>query len=399
MIRVVFVDDEPSVLDGLRRSLRRLRDEWDMEFVEGAREAIACLEARPADVLISDMRMPGMDGAELLVEVHRRWPSTARFILSGYVEMAGILRTLPVAHQFLSKPCDPATIQATVERTMQLQQTLSNDAISAWVGGTDSLPSLPSLYTAVLEAIHDPEVGIAAVAQQVERDSAVSAKVLQLVNSSFFGLAQEVTSVAQAVGLLGVQQLRDLVLTVEVFRPTEGMDEDVLEFLEGIQRHSSRVAMASRLLQPDESRKDLTFTAGLLHEVGCKVLASREPKRYGERIREARASGRALRELEIEEWGVDHAAAGAALLAYWGLPYPIIEAAAYHQRPSEIDSTEATPLTYAHVASVLLAGIGSKEGAIRLERPRLDLDHLTSLGLEESVEDWTRLIQEQFHAS
>lgn len=395
MIRVVFVDDEPSVLDGLRRSLRRLRDEWDMEFVEGAEEAIACLEARPADALISDMRMPGMDGAELLVEVHRRWPSTARFILSGYVEMEGILRTLPVAHQFLSKPCDPATIQTAVERTMQLQQTLSNEAISAWIGGIDSLPSPPSSYTAVLEAIRDSEVGIAAIAQQLQRDSSVAAKVLQLVNSSFFGLAQEVTSVAQAVGLLGVQQLRDLVLMVEVFRSSEGMDEAIVAFLDGIQRHSSRVAMAARLLQPDKTRKDLTFAAGLLHEVGCKIFASREPERYGECIREARVSGRPLRHLEIEEWGVDHAAAGAALLAYWGLPYPIIEAAAYHQRPSEIDSDEATPLTYVHVASALLAGEETR--AIGLEPPRLDLDHLTSLGLEESIEDWARLIQEQIH--
>ncbi len=396
MIRVVFVDDEPAVLDGLRRSLRRLRDEWDMEFVEGAREAIACLEARPADVLVSDMRMPGMDGAELLVEVHRRWPSTVRFILSGYVEMEGILRTLPVAHQFLSKPCDPKAIRAAIERAMRLQRTLSNDAISAWIGAIDSLPSLPSMYTAVLEAIRDPEVGITAVAQQIERDSSVAAKVLQIVNSSFFGLAQEVTSVAQAVGLLGVQQLRDLVLTIEVFRPSEGMDADVVAFLEGIQRHSSRVATAAKLLQPDKAQGDLTFTAGLLHEVGCKIFASREPERFGERIREARASGRPLRDLEIEEWGVDHAAVGAALLAYWGLPYPIIEAVAYHQRPSEIDSDEATPLTYVHVASALSAG-PEEDASINLQHPHLDLEHIARLGLEESIEDWTRLIQEHFN--
>jgi len=391
MIRVVFVDDEPQVLDGLRRSLRRLRDEWEMEFVEGARQAIACLEARPADVLITDMRMPGMDGAELLVEVHRRWPATARFVLSGHVEMEGILRTLPVAHQFLSKPCDPATIQAVVERTMQLQKTLSSEAVSAWIGGIDSLPSVPSLYTAIMEAVRDPEVGIAAVAQQVERDSSVAAKALQLVNSSFFGLAQEVTSVAQAVGLLGIQQLRDLVLSVEVFRPSDGMDEIVVGFLDELQRHSSQVATAARLLQPDKAKQDLTFTAGLLHGVGCKVFAIREPDRYAECIQEARASGRPLCELERAAWGVDHARVGAALLAYWGLPYPIIEAAAYHQRPSEVSSTEPTPLTYVHVARALSA-IWSNGGRY-LEEPGLDLAHLADLGLEDSIEDWERLIR------
>lgn len=108
--RVLFVDDEQEVLEGLRNLLRRNRHEWDMVFALGGYEALAELSRGTVDVVVTDMRMPGMDGAQLLAQVKTVSPSTARLVLSGHAEKEAILRALPVAHQFLSKPCGGGTL-------------------------------------------------------------------------------------------------------------------------------------------------------------------------------------------------------------------------------------------------------------------------------------------------
>jgi YesN/AraC family two-component response regulator len=103
--RVLFVDDDQYILDGLQNLLRKQRSRWDMCFALGGAAALELFAAAPFDVIVSDMRMPGMDGAELLAHVRERYPAARRIVLSGYAEPAAVQRALEVAHQFLSKPC------------------------------------------------------------------------------------------------------------------------------------------------------------------------------------------------------------------------------------------------------------------------------------------------------
>src|SRR5450755_4506465 len=105
MKTLLFVDDEPNVLQGLQRQLRPMRNEWDMHFVENGQKALDFMAAQPVDIVVSDMMMPGMDGAQLLSEVVRRHPQTVRLILSGHAEREAVLRLVGPAHQYLSKPC------------------------------------------------------------------------------------------------------------------------------------------------------------------------------------------------------------------------------------------------------------------------------------------------------
>ncbi|MBC8317540.1 MAG: response regulator [Desulfobulbaceae bacterium] len=124
--RILFVDDEPNILVGLRRMLRSLRKEIDMEFAESGKEALQVMSKASFDVVVSDMRMPGMDGAELLTEVRRLYPDTIRIILSGYAAAEAIMRTETIVHQFLHKPCEPQNIKDTLLRSCQLHMpTLS----------------------------------------------------------------------------------------------------------------------------------------------------------------------------------------------------------------------------------------------------------------------------------
>ena len=103
--RILFVDDEPLVLQGLQRMLRPMRNEWEMAFVESGRRALEEMATLPFQVVVSDMRMPGMNGAQFLSHVQELYPRTVRLILSGHADKDLIMKCVGTAHQFLAKPC------------------------------------------------------------------------------------------------------------------------------------------------------------------------------------------------------------------------------------------------------------------------------------------------------
>ena len=194
MKRILFVDDESKILDGLQRMLHADRKHWDMEFAVGGEAALQACEKASFDVVISDMRMPGMDGATLLGQIRDRYPGTARIILSGYSEITLVARSVHVAHRFLGKPCEASELRSMIERVCTLQDVLCTPEIRAIIGTVGALPSLSTSYNALTQALSRPDTSISQVADILEHDVAMSAKVLQLVNSAFFGLAQTVTS-------------------------------------------------------------------------------------------------------------------------------------------------------------------------------------------------------------
>ena len=104
-MRVIFIDDEPNILSGLKRILRPLRNEWQMEFKDGGQAALESLAETPCDVVVSDMKMPGMDGAQLLSAVKDQYPNSIRIALSGETDSHMIYRCVQHAHQYLAKPC------------------------------------------------------------------------------------------------------------------------------------------------------------------------------------------------------------------------------------------------------------------------------------------------------
>lgn len=217
MKRILFVDDEPRVLQGLERMLRPMREKWEMRFVESGAQALATLAVTPADVVVADMRMPGMDGAQLLKEVMRSYPATIRLILSGFTEKNMIGRCVGVAHQYLAKPCDPATLRATIERLTALENTLQEGALQRLVGRLERLPSLPTLYTEILQCLENQNADLTDVGTVIARDLGMAAKVLNLVNSAFFGLPQQIANPAEAVLYLGLENVKSIVLAAKTF--------------------------------------------------------------------------------------------------------------------------------------------------------------------------------------
>ncbi len=144
--KILFVDDEPNVLNGLRRMLRPMRHEWDMDFVEGGALALDALQKQRYNVIVSDMRMPGLSGDQLLEEVRDHYPHMVRIILTGQCTKESGLRALRVAHRVLNKPCDPEALKMAVSSSCHLLRTLAHETVLALVTSRETLPSLPSYY-------------------------------------------------------------------------------------------------------------------------------------------------------------------------------------------------------------------------------------------------------------
>lgn len=151
MKRILFVDDDPNVLNGLKRSLWSMRKEWNMAFAPGGEEALKALEQAAFDVVVSDMRMPGMDGTQLQDEVLRRYPHIVRIILSGQSDQEMIFHSISATHQFLAKPCGGEQLKATIQRAFSLRDVLKSDSLRRLVAGMQTVPSLPTLFGEIKE--------------------------------------------------------------------------------------------------------------------------------------------------------------------------------------------------------------------------------------------------------
>jgi len=391
MKRILFVDDETHVLDALERSLRSMRKEWHMEFAPGGREALAILETKPFDVIVTDMRMPGMDGAELLELVRERYPSLLRLVLSGYFEVQNAVQVAPLAHQCLMKPCSPDKLKEAIERCCSCSTILPNETIRLVLNAVGELPSLPVTYAAIMQAIRDSETSLKDLGRIIERDVGMTAKVLQLVNSSFFAIPQEIDSITTAVSFLGLDMLKQLVLTVEIFRAFQPNRSLPGFSLAAFQRHSQLAARIAGALPAVKSTSNAAVIAALLHDTGKLILAWRAPDQFEAALKKSVEQNRELHVVEQELTGTDHAQVGAYLLALWGLPDGIVNAIFTHHCPL-VASEKSQRLDIAgvvHVANALANEQASRAATdTRLVHGGVDTEYLTALGIAGELPAW-----------
>jgi HD-like signal output (HDOD) protein/CheY-like chemotaxis protein len=383
--RILFVDDEPLVLQGLQRMLRGLRDEWDMQFVSSGPEALEAMAGQPADVVVSDIRMPGMNGAELLQEVARRHPAAIRMVLSGDAHPEHVLQCVNIAHQFLAKPCDAFTLKQALDRVFALENRLRDATMRCFVSGLSALPSVPSVYQELREKLASPEASVESVGETLQRDPAMTLKLLQLVNSASFGLGRQVTHPTQAAMLLGLETIKTLTLWLHVFK--NGPKIQVPGFsLDELARASLQAGQLARALVREErgsrAMQETAFTGGLLSDIGQLVLAVSDPGTFTQARQLAEREGLQFWQAELQLRGFTHADVGAYLLGLWGLPFDLVEAVAFHHDPSPCVVRGFSAVTALHAAVALQAHRGS--APVR----GLDPEYLKHANLEGHVESW-----------
>ncbi|MGP0019648.1 MAG: HDOD domain-containing protein [Candidatus Sulfotelmatobacter sp.] len=386
--RILFVDDEPMVLTGLKRSLRPMRAEWEMVFAAGGEEALAAIDRQTFDIIVTDMQMPGMDGAQLLEEVQRRSPQTLRMVLSGQSDRETILRSVNPAHQFISKPCEGEELKSRLTRAFALKDLLQNPDLRELVTKLDYLPSLPHAYLQLNEELRRPEPSLRRIDELIGADMAMTAKILKLVNSAFFCLSCEISSASHAVQLLGLDTVRTLVLTAHVFERFQSRlltADDVHQ----ISDHSLAVSNIARKIaifeHADQHIQDESFTAGLLHDAGKLILASTLEEQYGKVLEHSEKADVGLYAAECELLGCSHAQVAAYLFGLWGLPGTIVEAVAWHHNPAGSLSVKFSPLAAVHVASAY----HDKKNSSRLRgRTPVDAAFLAGIGCAEREKAW-----------
>jgi HD-like signal output (HDOD) protein len=329
-----------------------------------------------------------MDGAELLRHIQRDYPAAARIVLSGQAERESIMRALPVTHQFLHKPCDGDTLRAVIEQTHNLHKLMQNPALTALVGKLERIPAVPTTYTELSRLAQDPKADAASFAKVIEMDAAVCAKVLQLVNSAYFGLGQKIVSIRPAVTYLGVEIIKSLVLSSTSF--SDKAISEVKGFSpDRLQHHSMLTALLAKKIVANPQLAEAAFTAGLLHDIGALVLLHAAPPDYVRALDRKKELNGDAAAAEREIFGVTHAEVGAYLLGLWGIPFPIVEAVAFHHRPNEV-SPESRPLVGAiHIASGLVDEMTDAAKASVAATPsldssaRIDVTFLREAGLED----------------
>lgn len=396
MVKVLFVDDEANVLNGLRRMLYPMRRKWEMNFVGSGPAALEALESGSYDVIVTDMIMPGMDGAALLDRVIERWPGMVRIVLSGHSDREKALHTVQTAHQFITKPCNAKELCSLIEKATSFPFQNASESLRAAVARIGVLPSLPTLYHEVVFELNTPHTSIHKIGEIIAHDMGMTAKILQLVNSSFFGLPCHISSPGQAAMMLGVEVLKALVIAEHIFSRYERNVAGKVD-LAPLWDHSMRVGMGARNIAEaeglDKKITGMAFMAGMVHDIGILIMAQNLPEDFDHTRMVAEENSGNWVDAEKRVFNATHAEIGAYLLSLWNFEEDIIKAVKYHHEPSKALTSGFTLLTAVHAADAFDHGLDSTLG--EKWNPRLDMEYIENIGMNGHWEDWEESFKRQ----
>ena len=383
---ILYVDDETVFHNGVKRMLEAKLDVWNLTFANTGEEALNLLGEGDFDIVISDMRLPGIDGATLLQNVKNDHPDTIRIILSGFSEQSMMLRSVGAAHQHLSKPFSANGLMDTISRTLALKRVLEGESIQRVVSRIETLPSLPDVYEELMAEIEKEFPSKEAIVRIINRDIGMTAKILQVINSAFFGLRRSVTDVGEAVGLLGTDMIKALTLSVGIFSRMK-VDKAYRKRLNSLWQHSMEVGLTARAIAQREGSAlvEEAFTAGFLHDVGTLVLMLNLPDLFDEVNRLSNDEELYRIDAEKQVYGTTHGAIGAYLLGLWGMPWNMVEAVAFYYNPSKHAYKSFRPLTALHIAHFLCR---NKSDSLEEIAKKLDLEYLDQIGAREKIPEW-----------
>lgn len=354
-IRVLFVDDDINILSGLKRLMRAHKDDCHAWFCLAGAEALALMATESMDVVVSDMRMPGMDGAEFLSIVRQHYPGTVRVILSGYADVESVLRTVGPAHVYLAKPCTPDAVLDAISRPLALRRLLGSPSLRAALAGLANLPSPPQVFFKLQSELASPRASAASVAAIIGQDVAMTAELLKLTNSAYFSTNAKVNTPLQAVRILGMEIVEALVLRIGLFRQLD-INSTMAPLMEALNDYSLNVASLAEGIAEAEGGSPAivkaAYCAGMLSSLGSLVFLDAHPLDYTKTLLDI-SPRPPLHEWEEAMFGASHTLVGAYLLSLWGFTDMVTEAVAYSCTPVTCPGRDNLVLTAVHAARAL----------------------------------------------
>ena len=384
MKRILFVEDSDLLRDLYGVMLTRERDRWDVQTAANGEAALELMKQCAFDVVASDMRMPGMDGIQLLNEVSRLYPQTSRLIISGVSDQAEAADALDSTHQFMLKPVEVKTLRSTLVRLNGLDEYLRDEKLKALAARFRVLPSFPALYLEIMQAIESPDSPLQNIDNLILKDPGLMAKILQIANSAAFGFPGKIQDPFMAIQRLGLNTIRSLALSSHVFSsfaPSQVKNFSVDALWAHLMKcgHIARAIMQAEHADPDDI--EAAFTAGMLHDMGKLMLADSLPEEFKNVLALAATRQVPLHEVEMEVFGTTHAGIAAYLLGLWGLPASIVEAVAFHHTPEKSTHQVFSPLTAVYVANALAHEADGEPSS-------LNYDYLAQIGVTDRLDAW-----------
>ena len=368
---------------------------WTLRSAQTSKQVLQILGREAVDILVVNVRMENMGGTRLLKTIQDQHPQTTRIALTDNSSRELGLLTMNTAHQFIVQPMKPEAVVEIMQRTLALRQTLNKDNLRSTVSQMGTLPSLPAHFSQLMDELNSPEASIKKVGQLISRDMAMTTKMLQLVNSAFFGLPKHISTPEQAVNLLGLEMIKALALSIHIFTQFKGPSASP-GYVQKLFDHCLRTGILAKAIASfqglGKKEMDNAFLSGLIHDTGKLILTCQLPKEFSRITSKAIHRSRPSHTAEMEQLGATHAEIGAYLLGLWGISGDIVEIVAFHHHPQKSPHSSFSALTAVHAANALDHIIhhapelaGEKE---------VDLNHLDQLGLADSLSEWKELAQE-----
>lgn len=387
---ILFVDEEKFVHKALKRSFRKMRQEWDMRFAAGPSEALEILGNEPIEVIVTETVFQGQSGLDFLKMVRQGHPHSVRIILSGYSDQDVVLKSVDLAHQYLAKPCEDEDLKATISRAFMIKKLISHQGLKEMVSRIDALPTLPATYVELVEELKTEDASIEKIGNIISKDIGLTAKILKVVNSSFFGLRQQITTPAKAVSMLGLDLVKAMALssgTFDKFKHLKVPGFSIEQMWEHAMLTSSFAKIIAQEGGLDRRSADTAFMAGLLHDIGKLLIAAHLPDSFAVINKLAEKISIPIVKAEEKVIGTNHSCIGAYLLGLWGLPQAILDATAFHHSHNNWSVAKLNPATIIHIADALA------ESGDNLHQPQgiiegLDYEYFEEAGLLANLEVW-----------
>lgn len=379
---ILFVDDERQILKSINRMF--IDSDYKIYLAGSGQEALKILSENLVNIIISDMKMPEMDGYELLKIVKNRYPSIIRIILSGYSDEDIIYRAIHsnIVKMYMFKPWKCDELKETIAEIFKTQEILNSKNILTIINTIGNLPTLPDTYIKLNNAIEN-NLDIDEITSIIENDQAISIEILHIINAAFYGV--KTASIKTALMNLGLVNVKHIILVSELFSNCSdiGKDKEILW------KHSSlcnKIFVKMYKILLNEKLPENYSSAGLLHNIGKIVIAQNYPEKYKEIVK-LRKIKKDIPDYEIEKEiiGITHNELGAYLLNWWEIPEPVVEVALYHDEPSKSNEINKKIVSIVHLANYFSWKLLGQE-----YRAKLDNNVFSFLGL--SLEDCENFI-------
>jgi HD-like signal output (HDOD) protein len=386
--KVLFVDDEINILKSIKRGF--LHAPFEVFTAESAEDGLRILEEKNIDIVVTDYRMPDIDGFQFLKIVKERFPEMNRVILSGFIEKSVAVESLTrgLASTYILKPWLNEDVEEKINHILGMRKVLKSKKLLNVINQIDNLPNLSNIYQEFMDAVND-EKSMDTIAKIIQKDPSISTKVLQVANSAFYGV-KHCTSIKQAAITLGLDTLQDILLTISIIN-TMKWNTDQVTNLQEIFLHAfimnTHLPQLYRIAPEAHYYKNFP-SVGLTYDVGKIILLQYFPDRYAsvrEHMENHPDQGFYESEKELGFQEVSHQEIGAFFLDYWNLPEIFVETALYHHIPGHSSTQYRDIIDLVHYINTLIYILSRVEDIDRVDPSQLKPHYLSEYTAKETI--------------